>query len=159
MSNCKETPREGDQQKDDVRWRTSSCLCDHVSPELLVTEEGYHDRRPAVEESDRGRSCASVVADGGDLCEQPVVRDVAEDEHVLRHLLASESSPSSRDQGAHARRLDGLKDGLCHRLGVRHWYRPEADVDRWFARVEEGGQVSLGLVAGREVEEIEARDV
>ncbi len=54
-----------------------------------------------------------MVTDGRDTVEQPVVWDVAEDEHVVvGEYRTANASPARRDQCTYAGTLDGLQNDI-----------------------------------------------
>lgn len=68
-----------------------------------------------------------MMDDRADLLEQPVVRDVPEEEDPLPvNVNASKTAPTDRDDRAHACSLDSIKDDGRHRRRVRDGDRSKA---------------------------------
>lgn len=74
------------------RLRSSARLVDHVAPELLVAKERDDHGRATLRKSYGGRTGTAVMDDSGYalLSEEPVVRDVAQEEDVRRNVDVSE---------------------------------------------------------------------
>lgn len=92
-----------------------------------------------------GCSCSTVVHDAADLREEPVVRGVIEHKHVLGDFeIPADSAPAFRNEGAYAGEFDCGEDSLCKSIGVVDHDGAEADVNRFRAGGEEGGEGGWG---------------
>lgn len=87
----------------------------------------------------RRRSRPTMVANRRHLLEQPIMRHIPQDEHILRYLSPSQATPSGTDKRTDPTRSDGIENRPGHGCWVRDGHGTEANVDGGRARGEEAG--------------------
>ena len=141
--------------------RTRPSAGHHGTPEQLVAEERYDDRRlPGVDTGGRGPG-AAVVAYCGNVFEEPVVRHVTQHEDAVRdaYVVGPQTTPAFGYESADPSFRHRVEYHTCELIRVIHDDRSEANVNGRRSCLEECRQFGFGREGGRQVEEIEPRNI
>lgn len=101
----------------------------------ILSKEWYNEGGLAVLQPTSCRASTSVVYHCGNSGEQPLMRAISYEVHVVS-ILDCKIRPSFRDNCSGSCAPHSIKDHAEHLIGVLEYNAPEADVDRRWSSLE-----------------------